>query len=661
MRYISFRLDVVKYRLENMREYVNSLSINSESIKSQELLRIILISCTEDIVEIKFFTREYEYVSRITLFLESSTISALLCMQLYIMSKDFFSGYGIYQFWCIATIGLLWLYYWHAEEISQKSNELTNALYSFNWYEVPLPLQKDIALFMGTSMRPITMKSSFINMKLNTFFMVRSAWLNSNDLNRLGPVLGVSIVYINVSIRIIAFYGYKDRYNELLTSIQMGVKHVLGTSLPKEIQIYNRYIKYITRMDYIIVIPFSLTVLSLYLEGIYFLVYQLDDWRTQHQAENSTEGLPRIFYLYSTGSLSNSFFFTFLLPFYMLFVGGCCFFAWPTFNAALMQYVSFRLDVLKYKLKNMSEHVDNLLEKSQFIPKDKFTQKQPDLLKHILVSCAIDLREIRLFTSNYEYVSSVAVFLESSTISALLCVQLYIMSKDFYAGYGLYQIWTIATIAILWLYYWHSNEISYKSNGITNALYSFNWYEMPLSLQKDFAVFMFATMKPITMRSGFIHMNTNSFFMEYVDSFLKNSQPFENQESAQHRATQQRPELFRNILVNCVEDIVEIKFFTREYEYVSRITLFLESSTISGLLCMQLYIISKSNEITNALYFFNWYEVPLSLQKDIAIFMAAAMRPIIIKSGFINMNVNTFFMILKTSYSYFTLLQNFVK
>ncbi|CAD7077642.1 unnamed protein product [Hermetia illucens] len=137
-----------------------------------ELLKDILVNCVEEFSEIKCFAREYEYVSRITLFLESSTISGLLCMQLYIISKDFFSGYGIYQFWCMATIGLLWLYYWHADEISQKSNEITNALYFFNWYDVSLPLQQDIIVFMRATMKPIIIRSSFINMNISTFFMI---------------------------------------------------------------------------------------------------------------------------------------------------------------------------------------------------------------------------------------------------------------------------------------------------------------------------------------------------------------------------------------------------------------------------------------------------------------------------------------------------------
>lgn len=92
------------------------------------------------------------------------------------------------------------------------------------------------------------------------------------------------------------------------------------------------------------------------------------------------------------------------------------------------------------------------------------------------------------------------------------------------------------------------------------------------------------------------------------------------------------------------------------------------------------YFYFQSNEITNTLYSFNWYEAPLSLQKDISIFMTASMKPIIMKSGFIYINTNSFyvvihalfnsslnksnynsFQILKTSYSYFTLLQNFAK
>ncbi|XP_037907852.1 odorant receptor 56a-like [Hermetia illucens] len=167
----------------------------------------------------------------------------------------------------------------------------------------------------------------------------------------------------------------------------------------------------------------------------------------------------------------------------------------------------------------MPKYVDDLLKKSEFVCSSELINHQPDLLKSILVSCSDDLTEVKLFSSNYEYVSTVAVFIESATISALLCVQLYIMSKDFSAGYGLYELWSMATVAILWIYYWHANEISHKSNGITNALYSFNWYEIPLPLQKDIAVFMFATMKPITMRSGFIHMNTNSFFMLLKTSY----------------------------------------------------------------------------------------------------------------------------------------------
>lgn len=72
-------------------------------------------------------------------------------------------------------------------------------------------------------------------------------------------------------------------YNKLLTDIQIGVKDVLATGLPKEIQIYNRYIKYITAMDYTIGIPFLVTVFSLSAEGVYFLIYRLDHWKRQYQ------------------------------------------------------------------------------------------------------------------------------------------------------------------------------------------------------------------------------------------------------------------------------------------------------------------------------------------------------------------------------------------
>ncbi|XP_037927130.1 odorant receptor 56a-like [Hermetia illucens] len=339
----------------------------------------------------------------------------------------------------------------------------------------------------------------------------RSIWLQSDDLAKLSPALGASIVYINISARIIPFYYYGKIFNELLTKAHMGVKKVLTTNLPTETHIFNSYRRYITTIDYIITPPFAMSLIFVSFEGLYFIMYQLEDWSLQEQAGNATIPLAHLFDLYPTRTLSDSFFFSFIVPFYMASIGITCFFAWPTFHAALMRYISFRLDVINYKLENMSEYADNLIERLKPTQKSQLAQHRPKFLNHIFITCVKDIAEVKLFTSKYEYVSNVAVFIESSTISALLCVQLYLISMDFSAAFGIYGVWIFATAGILWLYYWHANEISHKSNQITNALYSFNWYEVPLSLQKDVAIFMGASMKPIIMKSGFIHMNTNSF------------------------------------------------------------------------------------------------------------------------------------------------------
>ncbi|XP_037902460.1 odorant receptor 56a-like isoform X1 [Hermetia illucens] len=364
------------------------------------------------------------------------------------------------------------------------------------------------------------------------FAQARSIWLHSDNLERLSPALGSSITYGNVFTRVIAFYCYQERYNQMLTHAKAGLKKILATSLPKEILLYNSYINYITTMSHTIMILMTGAVVLLSIEGVYFIIHQSQEWTIPRQEGNSTKakGMNHLFVLYCTGSLSESFFFTFILPYYMLLVGGCFFFTWQTISAALMRLISFRLDVIKYRLENISEYANNLLAKVQPNENHKHAPSYPKVLKYVLGSCVEDLTEIKLFASNYEHISSITVFIESATTSALLCLQLYILSKDFSVGDIIYASWSVATVGLLWIYYWHANEISDKSNEITNALYSLNWYEQPLYLQKDIAVFMAASMKPIIMKSAFLHINIDSFctilktsysYFTFLQNFVK--------------------------------------------------------------------------------------------------------------------------------------------
>lgn len=140
--------------------------------------------------------------------------------------------------------------------------------------------------------------------------------------------------------------------------------------------------EYITKIVYTILLPISIAIVLVYVEGAYFITYQSDGWTVQQhvcinrirsalnrftiwiiihfrKVGNTSKGMNHLFVLHPTGSLSESFFFTFILPYYMVFIGFTCFFAWHTFNTALMRYISFRLDVVKYRLENMPVSIDD--------------------------------------------------------------------------------------------------------------------------------------------------------------------------------------------------------------------------------------------------------------------------------------------------------------
>lgn len=79
-------------------------------------------------------------------------------------------------------IAILWMYYWHANEIFIKSDQLTFAAYSSSWYNFSLKLQKSICIFMF--FRPIRMSAGYLNMTLEVFITVsiRALWILLSSL-----------------------------------------------------------------------------------------------------------------------------------------------------------------------------------------------------------------------------------------------------------------------------------------------------------------------------------------------------------------------------------------------------------------------------------------------------------------------------------------------
>ncbi|CAD7077638.1 unnamed protein product [Hermetia illucens] len=134
-------------------------------------------------------------------------------------------------------------------------------------------------------------------------------------------------------------------------------------------------------------------------------------------------------------------------------------------------------------------------------------------------------KENRIYDSYTKYITTMNYTIMAPLVLAMLLISIEgvffiinhsqewtLQRQDPMVGDGLYVMWSFITLGTLWIYYWHADEISVKSDGITNALYTFNWYEAPLSLRKDIAIFMGASMRTITLKSFFIRINTSSLF-----------------------------------------------------------------------------------------------------------------------------------------------------
>lgn len=139
---------------------------------------------------------------------------------------------------------------------------------------------------------------------------------------------------------------------------------------------------------------------------------------------------------------------------------------WHAFIVAVLIYVIICLQILNVKLSKMKEVQ---LDKCGGLKKNysmKYNQE--------LIECIETRQKIFDFANEISSLNSLSLFLDVVLFSILICALLFQASISA-LGVELYIIfcYILTMITILWMYYWHSNEITYYVSELFIVLSSF--------------------------------------------------------------------------------------------------------------------------------------------------------------------------------------------
>ncbi|KAL7020154.1 hypothetical protein ACKWTF_011387 [Chironomus riparius] len=181
------------------------------------------------------------------------------------------------------------------------------------------------------------------------------------------------------------------------------------------------------------------------------------------------------------------------IEYYIMNIGMLIVPCWHSFIVSMMGYVIINLKILNYKLSNMRE-IDII----------KFRNVE-------LIKCVDHRERLVCFIRELSSLISSSLFLDFIIFSLLLCMLLFQASQvGDEIQLCIIACYIITMTTILWMYYYHSNEITYFTDQLSSSSYHSSWYEYSQSFKKQVLIFMMSA-KPIMLRAGFIDMKLDTF------------------------------------------------------------------------------------------------------------------------------------------------------
>ncbi|XP_053694148.1 odorant receptor 94a-like [Sabethes cyaneus] len=173
-------------------------------------------------------------------------------------------------------------------------------------------------------------------------------------------------------------------------------------------------------------------------------------------------------------------------------------------NVAADSQIAYLIFTAGFQLDNLCDKLVNLSvpDSATYVEKAKYQRAFIDAIEN--------------FAHKVEEIFSLAVFLQICASGITICAVMFRLSeinlvKDLGSAIPM-MFYLMAMLGQILLPCLVGNEVTYKSNQLTNALFKSDWLKLPVAYRKDMQRFMLRTNKPITLKAGnFFNYNLETF------------------------------------------------------------------------------------------------------------------------------------------------------
>ncbi|XP_055614981.1 odorant receptor 56a [Toxorhynchites rutilus septentrionalis] len=347
--------------------------------------------------------------------------------------------------------------------------------------------------------RGVVFTASMLAFNVTQYIDLYQVWGNIGDMTANAAT---TLLFTTTIVRIFHFYGNRTRFNNAIKYADEGVQHVLRFGMPAEKAIFWQNVKYMQRLTAVFWICALVTANTM---CIYALI--------QYLSNTVEEPATILRSWYPAENMEKHFLVLYCIQLYIMYVGQLIVPCWHVFMVSLMVYVRTSLMILNHKLAHMDEYVASGMRSGRKpqVVKDP-TEESYATRRELIIECIQQQRKVYGYTIELEDLIKGAVFMDFVVFSVLLCALLFEASvTDSMVQIFIDISYILTMTAILFLYYWHANEMQHQANLLSKSTFMSDWYNYPRVVNRHLITLICYCNRPLTMKAFFLPMSLDTF------------------------------------------------------------------------------------------------------------------------------------------------------
>uniref|UniRef100_A0A182PDB2 Uncharacterized protein n=1 Tax=Anopheles epiroticus TaxID=199890 RepID=A0A182PDB2_9DIPT len=357
-----------------------------------------------------------------------------------------------------------------------------------------------------------------LSMVLFNFTQYIDLWQVWGSVSDMTANAATTLLFSTTIFRIIFFYCHRARFNSIIQVAHVGIERIVNDGWTDEQSIVKKNVRYLERLA---VVFWSCALVTANMMCIYSLVQYLmyegpagapnavpvgANFTTRFQQFPTP--ILRSWYPTSDGK-DGHFLEIYLIQLYIMYVGQLIVPSWHMFMVALMIYGRTECSVLNHRLCYLDRyHPDTGATGTERHPLTVNNEER----RSLIIDCIKRQARLVSFTRELEQLTRAAVFLDFVVFSVLLCALLFEASMTPSGVQVFIDVCYITTMTtILFLYYWHANEIHACADQLSMSAYSSDWYRYDRGTNRMLQIFILYSNRPVKMHAYFISMSLDTF------------------------------------------------------------------------------------------------------------------------------------------------------